>query len=112
MSHTPGPWRTGHNSKWGADNVVYAGREPEFESGRRICICFTPGERPEPDTVGTEDYANAKLIAAAPDLLKSLKDVLDVVAIMQSGIIPDYSHTYATVFQPALELIQDLWVTE
>lgn len=67
--HTPGPWQ--HSVKlsgsenhrgfriWGADGWALADVQPADEDG-------------------TEGEANARLIAAAPDLLEALKGVLRV----------------------------------
>ena len=61
MSHTPGPWHVGK-------------RDPEWLPIRDandlwVCDC---GFRNEV----SENEANARLIAAAPDLLSSVKDLL------------------------------------
>ena len=71
-THTPGPWR-------------YIARDPEcripfgieFVSGRSSVlpiadICDNP--------IPEEREANAQLIAAAPELLEAMKDMLQVVA--------------------------------
>ena len=61
--HTPGPWIVKpSNSRFG----------PKVESvvGRDFIICQTP--------INTaEDWSNAKLIAAAPDLLKTLETLIE-----------------------------------
>jgi len=54
--HTPGPW-------------IEVGRYIETE-GHIICEMFSAGSREERD-------ANQRLIAAAPDLLEALKDVME-----------------------------------
>jgi hypothetical protein len=62
MKHTPGPWR-GYK-----DEGVYVGdgfEHPIFETG---CGCCT-------ETTLTE--ADARLIAAAPDLLEALRQAVD-----------------------------------
>ena len=62
--HTPGPWTTGHPSPWGAADENRG--------------CLSRGEYivfplPEDDEI----EANARLIAAAPDLLAALRDLVD-----------------------------------
>ena len=66
--HTPGPWTRG----WG--NFVYQGAKfNPRQMGRHIATC-------EPTTRTQQDwdqvFANARLIAAAPDLLKALEYIL------------------------------------
>ena len=57
--HTPGPW-----SSFGPGSPTIYGGDPQ----RRICVLdrMTGAEL-------IEDYANARLIAAAPDLLAALR---------------------------------------
>ena len=65
MTHTPGPWKINPR----ASMVV------ESESGRTIASCgaYTSNtENTEP-----ENQANARLIAAAPELLEALEAVSD-----------------------------------
>lgn len=56
-THTPGPWKVGTGWVMG----------PENQKGAPIC------------TIGVSpvDDANARLIAAAPDLLAALKDIIE-----------------------------------
>ena len=71
--HTPGPWRV-QPYTWQRGNVsVFA---PKF--GRApygACVAHTPCS----DGVGGADgaLANAHLIAAAPELLEALKEIVD-----------------------------------
>lgn len=59
QKHTPGPWEV-------RDSVdVYSG-------GRHVCDCSGADSVLH---VGLENAANARLIAAAPDLLEALDDV-------------------------------------
>jgi hypothetical protein len=70
MSHTPGPWEqdpTGDLAWWfigTADKVV--------------CECVESDELT--DLAPSESKANARLIAAAPDLLAALRDLLSDAA--------------------------------
>lgn len=63
MSHTPGPWAVGDKRGVWAGPVVMA------DSGRRG-IAFVCGE----------SDANARLIAAAPDLLDAVEELLIYLA--------------------------------
>ena len=62
-AHTPGPW---HVSRSGIDRLVYADSEHAFD----LAIVRSGGDDDEVN-------ANARLIAAAPDLLAALKWVID-----------------------------------
>lgn len=66
-AHTPGPWEAGRNPKWdaGRSNGWVVRPAGEFPHGRWIADCGYPGE--------PEREANARLIAAAPEMLEALK---------------------------------------
>ena len=65
--HTPGPWWQGSTLD---DSVFAAG------GGDEVCVAVCPERSVISD--GAETYANARLIAAAPDLLEALKAVVAV----------------------------------
>ena len=58
--HTPGPWRVGQ--------TLAGGPSIESKHDKRLAVALVGMHRD-----GPEAYANALLIAAAPDLLKALK---------------------------------------
>ena len=62
MNHTPGPWRISSKSK-------YLVKTDEY----RICQVFRSTIDP---SLNEQAEADARLIAAAPDLLEALKEVL------------------------------------
>ena len=69
IGHTPGPWVAVHNN-WEV-STIYAGALP-------VAVCHIDGdvsEETEGILSGIKD-ANARLIAAAPDLLEALKDAV------------------------------------
>ncbi len=68
-THTPGPWKVLHHTapQHDGDRAVYA-------PGNKL-ICEMNGG-PNDDS---ETLANARLIASAPDLLDSLRDILEMV---------------------------------
>lgn len=68
MSHTPGPWKTTIRKAGAFD--VFAGEYPELSYP--ICSRGSSVEHME-----AECAANAALIAAAPDLLAALYNMLD-----------------------------------
>ena len=76
MNHTPGPWEmyayVVHGS---ADGELRIGKEGDADDIAPIAIV---GE----DDAGELNRANARLIAAAPDLLAALEDAVATVAGM------------------------------
>ncbi len=63
--HTPGPWKFGH---WGDDFWVGA----DGYDGRKVArVTWGMGEEVE------EGRENARLIAAAPDLLEALREAVE-----------------------------------
>jgi len=63
MSHTPGPWRISSKSK-------YLVKTDEY----RICQVFKSTIDP---SLNEQAEADARLIAAAPDLLAAIKEVME-----------------------------------
>lgn len=57
LKHTPGPWDNDNNVIWGGknDNIIAVSASFKYKEGE----------------------ANAKLIAAAPDLLKELRNMVE-----------------------------------
>ena len=66
--HTPGPWWTQHNTN------VMAERESGFGMSKAV-VAQTGGYNTNGrDDIGDENEANARLIAASPDLYEVLRD--------------------------------------
>lgn len=61
-THTPGPWTVSWDEEDGWNNHIYSSPED------RVCFMAHGGPEKQP-----EFDANARLIAAAPDLLEALK---------------------------------------
>ncbi len=69
QQHTPAPWTAdGYHNEYYASISVKAG-------GRGVCAISSAIKRP-----GAESAANARLIAAAPDLLAALEELLPAAA--------------------------------
>ena len=68
VRHTPGPWQVRHDH--GATTKTFGG--PHVQAGKRV-IAWP--EFPSVDENDTSE-ANARLIAAAPDLLDALTDLV------------------------------------
>jgi hypothetical protein len=88
---TPGPWRTGEGSQWGAHNAIYCSPEQENNPGRRLAIFYTPGT--PSDSITPEDRANARLAAAAPELLAVCERVLVDLGVYDDGLVTKIAHT-------------------
>jgi len=65
--HTPGPWMIGDESKKENPLMVYC----DDSLGSRVADCSTSGH----GLTLAQDRANARLIAAAPDLLKAAREL-------------------------------------
>ena len=93
MTYTPGPWTAFQDASLRHTVGTATGR-----------ICDMWGK--DPAFYTEEDEANARLIAAAPDLLAALKDVAEQIAAY------DYLHgenSCAIDDAPALAAIRDLY---
>jgi hypothetical protein len=79
QSFTPGPWRVDESF---AIPAVIASCYPKGMTC--VAVVYGPGEivsRIPPAQSTTEQHANARLIAAAPELLEALKDVTERLAL-------------------------------
>ena len=82
-AHTPGPWRITDRYGVLTDQVGI--------DGRTVCTVWPRQQGHRPSGVDTEPWpegeANARLIAAAPDLLESLRELAEL-AVLQFGVPP------------------------
>jgi hypothetical protein len=93
MSHTPGPWETQYRGN-GESEVLANGADRDDVA----CICYVAGGLGMSIEEIIESEANAKLIAAAPELLDALKQAvraLNEIARFTVG----YSDSYAIAMQ-------------
>jgi hypothetical protein len=78
MTHTPGPWRLDNGAKYVSGGFRVLARstrpKPNHAATGEIQIAFPP---PHGIDGEKEQEANARLIAAAPDLLEALEMVRD-----------------------------------
>lgn len=76
MSHTPGPWRVGGRSG-------NTGEAEEIVAGLRVIAWTADTYNDEEDDgeVTDEDRANARLIAAAPELLAACRQSVNALNI-------------------------------
>ena len=82
-AHTPGPWRI--TDRYGVLTYQVG------IDGRTVCTVWPRQQGHRPSGVDTEPWpegeANARLIAAAPDLLESLRELAEL-AVLQFGMPP------------------------
>lgn len=78
--HTPGPWRVGRHF---TDDEGY--REIAIEATVRGVECVPASVVLQFANYGGMQEANARLIAAAPDLLEALIDLMDAVEGVPCG---------------------------
>lgn len=76
MSHTPGPWRVG-----GVTQDHDCKMCPIFAGSDRIAQVLGGANTYEVEDWNEEDMANARLIAAAPDLLMACKVALKRIGV-------------------------------
>lgn len=88
--HTPGPWATSPSRDGSHDiGIVGAGHEPK----RNIVLlaeCFSDIRRAH-EYANEECIANARLIAAAPELLEALRQSANMLSAIAGDIEDGYS---------------------
>ena len=82
-AHTPGPW-TLKLGKYGSPHVI------EWAPGKtygQIAQVNTPSFQELPEAKTADEVAtNARLLAAAPDLLSALREMLDAFSLENVGV--------------------------
>lgn len=79
-SHTPGRWLTSTTSP-----VV-----EQQGTGRVVALCDVGSAHGQFRIIGDEAMANARLIAAAPDLLAALQELVEFADKMTGRVEPEY----------------------
>lgn len=95
-AHTPGPWWPSKDSAgvWGVRTIRSLDYPDEVGGEWGAYVCMGIGDHTSDRTRGNEE-ANARLIAAAPDLLEALRDLM--------GWIPGEAHWHTKAPSEALE---------
>ena len=83
-THTPGPWFADEYKVWGHKEVEYEGGVggPRFSYKIADATLHNPWKF-------EEQYANARLIAAAPELYEALKSLRDATLSEHPSLIAD-----------------------
>lgn len=78
MKHTPGPWKI-----WELQDRDYSVEIASVEAGCTVGAAYHIND--DPVTPCDETMANARLIAAAPELLEACKKVLEHIKIIDKN---------------------------
>jgi hypothetical protein len=93
-AHTPGPWRVNTDD---LSSSVYG---YVFSETMAICRVFLDGNECE---------ANIRLIAAAPDLLEALKDMIEIFKDVPEAVIVNYDEPEEPKTQWDYDAFNILW---
>lgn len=85
--HTPGPWKAEGTVELTFDEIIYEFAQIFSKDSTEICVIDT-------ETQTSEWRANARLIAAAPDLLAAAVEALGALRSMIAQFYPDYACPY------------------
>ena len=83
--HTPGPWKKAErlNGLWWHISAESSGLGPG--QGRQAVACVHGGSKRGAKAYAEMSEANARLIAAAPDLLEALREIMPFTATAAIG---------------------------
>jgi hypothetical protein len=100
MKHTPGPWTIDPGFPVLQTRIVEISGPTKMKSGCHLASVYTTtGEKDDPESI-----ANARLIAAAPDLYDSLKEILETI-ILSGGSGEIYERFSKEVIKSAVYAI-------
>ena len=87
--HTEGPWKRD-------DMTIYSLQHSGWRKGvEQLENRFTVSVHRSPNCTDEETQANARLIAAAPDLLAALQDIVDLYGCNDCACCEDHEVTVA-----------------
>jgi hypothetical protein len=89
--HTQGPWTVGTTEYRFNANMIYAGEEI-------VCSVYgIPSHRAVNECQPSTGMENARLIAAAPDLLEALKDCAALLSLLGFELSDEYRRTITAI---------------
>lgn len=90
--HTPGPWFMGCSTNLGGIQIITINPKTEEPNGLIATINTQHTIEPGKD-ISDEVRANARLIAAAPELLEALNHALEVIQLAKQYFPKDIRHS-------------------
>lgn len=93
MKHTKGPWRISKYAKFNIEN----------STGRSVASAGGYSSNTNGEKIYNENIANAKLIAAAPDLLQALLDIIVQAERLPYGLPADLSDSIKILGKQAIK---------
>lgn len=96
MRHTPGPWK--YFVSKGHDIMV------DLAGTRKIRLGHIyDDDCGNPECCNREEHANAKIIAAAPDMLQALQSIVDYWNTPQKGSMNDHMNHIFEIAEKAIK---------
>lgn len=109
VKHTPGPWFAHEPINANRrDFGVTAGRPYNPSTGAVRRIAWVGNSSNQNNHLADENRANARLIAAAPELLAEVKRFRDTIAYFQRGGKPSTDEEGMRMQQLTLNMLDDL----
>lgn len=92
QKHTPGPWKVSENISMKGFTHLAITTNPIYKSKDWFICSITPQHLKR-----EADEANARLIAAAPELLRALKNIANDIYYAEFGNTPEYEQAQQAI---------------